>query len=77
MTGSLLDLGIEQKILEKKGAWISYNGELIGQGRESAKAYLAQNPEVADAIKDAIMKKVTVVGGTAIGEEADDDSSKA
>lgn len=77
MTGSLPDLGIEQKILEKKGAWISYNGELIGQGRESAKAYLAQNPEVADAIKDAIMKKVTVVGGTAIGEEADDDSSKA
>ncbi len=77
MTGSLLDLGIEQKILEKKGAWISYNGELIGQGRESAKAYLAQNPEVADAIKEAIMKKVTVVGGTAIGEEADDDSSKA
>ena len=36
LTGSLIDLGIEQKILEKKGAWISYNGELIGQGREAA-----------------------------------------
>ena len=69
MTGSLIDLGIEQKILEKKGAWISYNGELIGQGREAAKAYLAQNPGVAETIKDAIMSNVKVVGGTAIGED--------
>jgi recombination protein RecA len=69
MTGSLIDLGIEQKILEKKGAWISYNGELIGQGREAAKAYLMQNPAVADEIKEAITGKVTVVGGTTLGEE--------
>lgn len=68
LTGSLIDLGIEQKILEKKGAWISYNGELIGQGREAAKQYLMQNPDVAAAIRDAITKNVTVVGGTAIGE---------
>ena len=68
LTGSLIDIGIEQKILEKKGAWISYNGELIGQGREAAKQYLAQNPDVADAIRNAITKNVTVVGGTAIGE---------
>ena len=68
LTGSLIDLGIEQKILEKKGAWISYNGELIGQGREAAKAYLMQNKEVADAIRDAITQKVQVVGGTALGE---------
>ena len=68
LTGSLIDLGIEQKILEKKGAWISYNGELIGQGREAAKQYLMQNPDVASAIRDAITKNVTVVGGTAIGE---------
>ncbi len=68
LTGSLIDLGIEQKILEKKGAWISYNGELIGQGREAAKAYLMQHKDVADAIRDAITANVTVVGGTAIGE---------
>ena len=77
MTGSLIDLGIEQKILEKKGAWISYNGELIGQGREAAKAYLAQNPDVAETIKNAIMSNVKVVGGTAIGEEADADLSNS
>ena len=67
-TGSLIDLGIEQKILEKKGAWVSYNGELIGQGREAAKAYLMQNPAVADAIGEAIAKSVKVVGGTTLGE---------
>lgn len=68
VTGSLIDLGIEQKILEKKGAWISYNGELIGQGREAAKAYLMQHKDVAEAIREAITRNVTVVGGTAIGE---------
>ena len=68
VTGSLIDLGIEQKILEKKGAWVSYNGELIGQGREAAKAYLMQHKDVAEAIREAITNNVTVVGGTAIGE---------
>lgn len=71
LTGSLIDLGIEQKILEKKGAWISYNGDLIGQGREAAKAYLAQHKDVAETIRDAITSKVKVVGGTAIGEGAE------
>lgn len=68
LTGSLIDLGIEQKILEKKGAWISYYGELIGQGREAAKAYLADHPDVADKIREAITSSTTVVGGTALGE---------
>ncbi len=69
MTGSLIDLGIEHKILEKKGAWISYDGELIGQGREAAKTYLMQHPEVSDKIREAIESKVKVVGGTVLGEE--------
>mgnify|MGYP004452687369 CR=1 FL=1 len=68
-TGSLIDLGIEHKILEKKGAWISLNGELIGQGREAAKAYLAQNPEVAESIKNQILEKVQVVGGMTLAED--------
>ena len=74
MTGSLIDLGIEQKILEKKGAWISYNGELIGQGREAAKAYLMQNPDVSEKIKNAITASTTVVGGTALAEDDSDPS---
>ena len=68
MTGSLIDLGIEHKILEKKGAWISYEGELIGQGREAAKAYLMQHEDVAEKIRSAIEGNVKVVGGTALGE---------
>ncbi|MDY6068119.1 MAG: recombinase RecA [Opitutales bacterium] len=68
-TGSLIDLGIEHKILEKKGAWISLNGELIGQGREAAKAYLAQTPEVAESIKNQILEKVQVVGGMTLAED--------
>ncbi len=67
-TGSLLDLGLEQKILEKKGAWISYEGNLIGQGREAAKTFLAEKPEIAEKIREALMGKVTVSGGTALAE---------
>jgi len=67
-TGSLLDLGIEQKVLEKKGAWISYDGNLIGQGREAAKQFLAENKEIADKIAAEIMSKVQVSGGMALAE---------
>ncbi len=70
-TGSLLDLGIERKILEKKGAWIAYKGELIGQGREAAKAYFAQHSDVAAEVRKAIMDNVVVKGGTALGEEGE------
>ncbi|MFI3290719.1 MAG: recombinase RecA [Opitutales bacterium] len=69
-TGSLIDLGVEHKILEKKGAWISLNGDLIGQGREAAKSYLGEHKETADMIRSQILEKVhAVVGGTALGEE--------
>ena len=53
-TGSILDLGIEHNILDKKGSWISYNGEMIGQGREAAKQYLSENKEVMDGMLKAI-----------------------
>ena len=65
-TGSLLDLGVEHRILEKKGAWIAYNGELVGQGREAAKEALAKNPELAAKIKAAILERVNITGGTTV-----------
>jgi recombination protein RecA len=65
-TGSILDLGIEHKVLEKKGAWISYNGELIGQGRDAAKQTLKEKPEVAKAVVEAVMAKVNVTGGATV-----------
>jgi len=67
-SGSLLDLGLEHKILEKKGAWIAYKGNLIGQGREAAKTYLDENPKVAVEVKEAILEKVHVTGGESIAE---------
>jgi recombination protein RecA len=65
-TGSVLDLGVEHKVLEKKGAWISYNGELIGQGRDAAKVTLKEKPEIAKAIIEAVLAKVNVTGGTTV-----------
>ena len=69
-TGSVLDMGIEQKILEKKGAWIAYNGQLIGQGREAAKDYLMKNPKVLEELQKIILEKVQVVGGMTLGAGA-------
>jgi recombination protein RecA len=68
--GSLIDLGIEHKILEKKGAWIAYEGNLVGQGRDAAKAALKEKPELAEKVAKAIMEKVVI---TASGPKADDD----
>ena len=49
--GSLLDLGVTQKVVEKSGAWYAYKGERIGQGRENAKRFLQENPAMADDIE--------------------------
>jgi recombination protein RecA len=65
-TGSMLDLGIEHKILEKKGAWISFEGELIGQGRDAAKQTLREKPELAAKITEAVLAKVNVKGGETV-----------
>ena len=65
-TGSLLDLGLEHKVLEKKGAWIAYEGNLVGQGREAAKEALKANAELAAKVKAAILEKVTVKGGESV-----------
>jgi len=52
--GELVDLGVEKGILDKSGAWFSYNGTRIGQGRENAKEYLKNNPQVANEIYNKI-----------------------
>jgi recombination protein RecA len=70
--GSLLDLGIEHKILEKKGAWIAYEGNLVGQGRDAAKQALKEKPELAAKIQQAILAKVNIVGGATVTGEVGD-----
>jgi recombination protein RecA len=77
-SGSVLDLGIEHKILEKKGSWISYGGDLIGQGREATKQHLMDHPEVAEKITTAIYEKVQIKGGASLGSRAaKEDADKA
>src|ERR1035438_2096981 len=53
--GSILDVGIDRRAVEKKGAWLQFEGELIGQGKDAAQKALAEKPELADKIVNAIM----------------------
>lgn len=55
--GDILDLAVEYDIVNKSGAWYSYEGEKIGQGREKAKEYLSENPEIMDTIYDSVMEQ--------------------
>jgi len=60
-TGELIDLGVKANIVEKSGAWFSYDGQRIGQGRENAKTFLRENPEVAAAIEQAVRQNAAGV----------------
>ena len=71
-TGSIIDLGIENKILEKKGAWIAYDGKLIGQGREAAKQYLMENSDIAEKIEKEIANTVKVAAGVILAKSTDE-----
>ena len=72
-TSLLVDIGAESGIIEKSGAWYSYNGQKIGQGRENAKMYLKDNPVILAEIEEKV-KVVLGIGGdqTVVGGEADD-----
>ena len=57
-SGSLVDLGVEHKILEKKGSWISFKGEMVGQGREAAKQAIIEDSALSKELTDLILEKV-------------------
>src|SRR5438552_11142667 len=57
-TGDLLDLAVDKRIIEKSGAWFAYGGERLGQGRENAKQFLRDNPEVFKAIEDRVRREL-------------------
>ena len=59
--GEIIDLGVKAGVVEKSGAWISYKGQRIGQGRENAKAFLKQNPEVSNAIEQAVRQNAGLI----------------
>jgi recombination protein RecA len=64
--GSLLDVGVDLGLVKKSGAWYTYEGEQLGQGRENAKTFLAENPEIMVEISERIRQAV------GIGDKADD-----
>ncbi len=68
-TSSLLDLGVAHKLIEKSGAWYSYGGERIGQGRENAKRFLVEHPAITDEI-DRKLRALLGMNGTQKHEES-------
>jgi len=73
--GEILDLGVKAGIVEKSGAWFSYDSVRIGQGRENAKTFLRNNPELSNKLEAAIRSRTEQVAeGMMAGPDADDDS---
>ncbi len=71
--GSLLDVGVELAIIKKSGAWFTYDGEQLGQGRENAKNFLSEHPEIMMEISDRIRSKVGLGDDAELADEQDDD----
>ena len=70
--GELIDLGDKAGIVEKSGSWFSYDGQRIGQGRENAKQYLREHPEVADAIEQKIRANAGILANVLMDGGKDD-----
>ncbi|MBP7252612.1 MAG: recombinase RecA [Alphaproteobacteria bacterium] len=74
-TGELIDLGVQANVVEKSGAWFSYEGQRIGQGRENAKQFMREHPEMADAIEAKIRANAGLVAGAMLAGEAAGEAS--
>jgi recombination protein RecA len=73
--GSLIDIGTEMDIVDKSGAWYSFEGERLGQGRENAKQYLKDNPKVADVI-DKKIRDSSIIVPPVVNNVSDDDDAE-
>ena len=72
-TGELIDLGEKAGVVEKSGSWFSYDGTRIGQGRENAKNYLKEHPEVAQAIEQKVRENAGILAAVLDGSKSEDD----
>jgi recombination protein RecA len=81
-TGELIDLGVKAGVVEKSGAWFSYDSQRIGQGRENAKTFLKGNPDIAQKIETAVRQNSGLIAEKILaGEESeskteDDDAAE-
>src|ERR1700749_2099364 len=78
--GELIDLGVKAGVVEKSGAWFSYDSQRIGQGRENAKTFLRNNPEMAEKIEASVRQNAGLIAEAIMageGQEKDDDDEAA
>lgn len=73
--GELIDLGVKAGVVEKSGAWFSYDSQRIGQGRENAKQFLRDNPQMADSIEKKIRDQSAVITEALMAADTSEDSS--
>jgi recombination protein RecA len=75
--GELIDLGVEHELVKKAGAWYSYGSDRIGQGKENAKAYLKENPQVAEELDGLLRGKLLPTVGAQPESEAEEEDAEA
>ena len=68
-SGEIVDLGVELNVIQKSGSWFSYNGNKLGQGRDTVKQLIEDNPELMEELEKNIKEKIST--GAAIKEEKD------
>ena len=68
--GEIIELGVEHKIVDKSGAWYSYKGERIGQGKDNTRNWLKENPAIAEEIEAKVREVLGVKRGTPVGDKA-------
>ena len=77
-TGELVDLGVKAGIVEKSGSWFSYNSQRLGQGRDNAKNFLKENPEVANEIELTLRQNAGLIAEQMLDNGgAEDDAAEA
>ncbi|MNW46508.1 recombinase A [compost metagenome] len=74
--GSIVDIGVEHDIVDKSGAWYSYNGDRLGQGRENAKQFLKEHPEISNAIEQKIREASNLTTSVASSSASDLEDEK-
>ena len=75
--GSLIDVAVEHGIVRKAGAWYTYDGDQLGQGREKAKDYLRNNPELSMQLQDQVLRAVGVIADESEEAEKDSEASES
>jgi recombination protein RecA len=76
-TGELIDLGVKANVVEKSGAWFSYDSVRIGQGRENAKQFLKDNPDIANKIEAQVRQNSGIIAEAIMaGEKEEDDDGE-